>query len=406
MRVLVFAPNAGISVSSGGGCNFTLKLVRFLLEEGHTVALAGFHSLSIPELVAIHGVDVPHPTEQLTLYRADLSDRIYRLSSRMPVRISPYVGLTSRVFKRWLSRVLARFRYDLVIFQDDVPRAAAGVLREGVGYLYCHYPFRARSVRNSSPWTLDPPPFEAIGNEVMGRVIERCLVRDPGELLNATWVNSTLTLHAVQSVWPQAKPIYLPTYVEAPLQDPSERSVKHPRSVIAVGSIQRSKNYRTLIRAFASVRTKEKVKRLTIVGAIRDPIEAQGLRRLIRRHRLEGTAQILSGVDHSSMRGYLAASEVIVHPAVVEPFGLALLEGMAHGCAAVAFQGERAGGWTDIIDEGRYGLGFVSEQSLTASLERLFERADTLASQSDLARRRSEMFSKERFSQSLRGYLN
>ncbi len=406
MRVLVFGPNAGMSVSTGGGSNFTLKLVRFLLEEGHTVGLAGFHSLRLPQLISLHGVDLPHAEEQLTLHHASESDRLYSLASNLPVRLSPYLGLTSGEYERWITHVLGGWKHDVVIFQDDVPNAAAPVLREGIAYLYCHYPFRARRGRVASAWRPYLPPLETIGNEITALTIERHLVPDPSEYLNATWVNSTMTDRAVGRVWPHAKPIYLPTYVESPFRDSAESVAKESGSVIALGSIQRMKNYRTLIPGFASLRGDGRSTRLTIAGGVRDPMEARYLTRLVKRHRLEGRIRIISGLDHQAVRGYLRGSEVIVHPAIVEPFGLALLEGMAYGCAAVSFQGELAGGWTDILDRGGYGLGFTSPESLTNCFDRLFDRGPTLARQSQLALRRAETFSKERFYRSLRAHMN
>lgn len=405
MRVLVLAPNAGLSLSSGGGCNFTLKLAKFLLGQGHTVGLAGFHALSLPLLESLHGVELPDPEGRLTLHRAIESDRMYRWATGMPVHLSPYLGLRSRAYQRWIVRLLSSFHHDAIIFQDDVPMAAAPFLGEGPSYLYCHFPFRARSDRFFPAFSSRRPLLEVVSDTIVTRAIETTLLPDPGEQLTAIWANSTLTLHAIEAVWPKARPRYLPAYVEMPSETPREAATGRHTQVVALGAIQKTKNYAALIRSFSRIEAGSPVRRLLVVGTVRDPIEARRLRRLVARDELKGRARIVTGADHRAVRSYLANSAVIVHPAMVEPFGLALLEGMAFGCAAVSYQGEQAGGWIDILDRGRFGMGFTSERELSSCLETLFTQETLLRHQSELAVRRAQEFSMERFAHSLEGYF-
>ena len=406
MRILVFGPNAGVSISTGGGSNFTLKLARFLVEEGHSVVLAGFHALSLRELESLHGIELPGSPGALKLERAPTSDRAYRLSTRSPLRLSPYIALTSPSFDKWIRRVISARPYELIVFQDDVPRAASAFVRDVSAYLYCHYPFRARKARDLTSWSLDQSPLAAAGHRVLDLAVARALAPDPGETVEVTWTNSTMTLRAIQAVWPRARPVYLPTYVERLSPEPEEVTARTRGSVIALGSIQRSKNYRTLLEAFRAVSEGPPSRRLTIVGGVRDPLELARLRRTIRRHQLGDRVDIVTDADHSAVRAHLDRSEVIVHAAVAEPFGLALLEGMAHGCAAVCHEGERSGGWTDILDRGTYGRGYASAPDLEETLGRILEDEREIARLSALALGRAGSFSRARFAENLRGYFH
>ena len=99
------------------------------------------------------------------------------------------------------------------------------------------------------------------------------------------------------------------------------RELEHP-AFVCVGSLTERKNVGRLADAFATLGRGS----LTFVGD--GPL----------RSRLEGRAgvAVVGRVAHDAVPGWLAAADVVCGPSLVEPFGQALLEGLAAGRNVVA----------------------------------------------------------------------
>jgi len=55
-----------------------------------------------------------------------------------------------------------------------------------------------------------------------------------------------------------------------------------------------------------------------------------------------------------------------LHAKVDEPFGISVVEGMSVGAVPVVHKS--GGSWTDIIEEGKYGYGYLTEEEAVESL--------------------------------------
>jgi glycosyltransferase involved in cell wall biosynthesis len=90
--------------------------------------------------------------------------------------------------------------------------------------------------------------------------------------------------------------------------------------VITVGSLTRTKNHSTLLRAFRLLRTDEK---LTIVG---DGPERSRLERMARRLGLDSRVEFTGLLPSSEVRQRLRDARLMVHPALGETFGYVFYE--------------------------------------------------------------------------------
>lgn len=139
---------------------------------------------------------------------------------------------------------------------------------------------------------------------------------------------------------------------------------------VHVGSLTDRKNVVRLAEAFARLGRGS----LTFVGD--GPL----------RSRLEGRAgvSVVGRVAHDEVPGWLAAADVVCGPALLEPFGQALLEGLACGRSVVA---TRVGGPPEFVPE---TAGVLVDPLDTGEIARALENAAALPSPNPAARAAAE----------------
>jgi glycosyltransferase involved in cell wall biosynthesis len=140
-----------------------------------------------------------------------------------------------------------------------------------------------------------------------------------------------------------------------------------PPAFVHVGSLTERKNVVRLADAFATLGRGS----LTFVGD--GPLRSE----------LEGRAgiRVVGRVAHDDVPAWLSAADVVCGPALIEPFGQALLEGMACGRSVVA---TRVGGPPEFVPE---DAGVLVDPLDTAGLARALQTAAALPSPNDAARR-------------------
>ena len=139
---------------------------------------------------------------------------------------------------------------------------------------------------------------------------------------------------------------------------------------VHVGSLTPRKNVGRLAEAFATLGRGS----LTFVGdgPLRGSLEWRDRVRVVGR------------VPHDDVPGWLAAADVVCGPALIEPFGQALLEAMACGRSVVA---TRIGGPPEFVPP---GAGVLVDPLDVGEIARALETAAALPSPNDAARRAAE----------------
>jgi len=80
-----------------------------------------------------------------------------------------------------------------------------------------------------------------------------------------------------------------------------------------------------------------------------------------------------------------------------EPFGISCAEAMSFGAVPLVYRASTSGPWIDIIQQGRYGLGFSTAREFTELTERLLLDEEEWLGWSRKAVERSQCFSRPRF---------
>lgn len=372
MKVLIFAPNAGVSLSTGGGTSFVLRQAAAAVNLGHEVVLAGYHSLPLSALQSIHRIIVG---EKCRVVSAG-TEVSYRVARQFPVKVSPYIVLFLRGFRRFVNETLKAENPDLIWFHDDIPLTAAKELEKRVVSLYVHFPVRARRTRLVPVLRRARTAFETMVDVLDSSVSP--VVRNPYSLTTDVWVNSLVTYRVVKELWGASPRGTGYTYVEAGA-GPTAKSDE----ITCVGSLSRGKGQLDVIEAFDAADLPGF--KLNILGHLRDASQYRRIVRRVKAAKKRSEITVLPDAPAGEIVKTLGRSRIIVSAAEFEPFGLAMLEGMSMGAAAIAREGPYSGPWLDILQEGRWGSGFQTPQELskifetTASSERLprlgYERA-------------------------------
>ena len=169
--------------------------------------------------------------------------------------------------------------------------------------------------------------------------------------------------------YPQTPCVVVPNLVRAPAHVVRPLGGS-PAQIVSLGRLHDNKDFGLLIRAFANLRRSGLEAQLTIggEGPELDALQALALR--------EGVAQSVSFPGWIGDRAaFFAKADLFVLSSRVEPFGIVVIEAMAHGVPVIA---TRTAGPLDIVSPDETGLlvaqGNLDEMS--AALMRLVQDPD------------------------------
>lgn len=131
-----------------------------------------------------------------------------------------------------------------------------------------------------------------------------------------------------------------------PLAPPATREAKPdgtPLALASIGRLEREKRIGDLVDAVAGLRARRLACTLDVFGEgpLRGEIQAR-----ISQHGLNDQIRLRGNVPHDAMMRELACADILVHACETEPFGLAMIEGMAAGLPVVA---ARSNGACEIV---------------------------------------------------------
>ncbi|ADX81901.1 glycosyltransferase [Sulfolobus islandicus] len=127
--------------------------------------------------------------------------------------------------------------------------------------------------------------------------------------------------------------------------------------VVSLGRIVRDKNYDLVI----NIAKKFPRLKFIIIGRVQD---SQYYNELLSKS--PSNVIFLTNASEDDKRKILCKAKVILHAKVKEPFGISVVEGMSTGAVPVVHKS--GGSWIDIIEEGKYGYGYLTEEEAVESL--------------------------------------
>lgn len=128
--------------------------------------------------------------------------------------------------------------------------------------------------------------------------------------------------------------------------------------VVSVGRIVRDKNYDLVI----NVAKNFSQLKFIIIGRVQD---SKYYNELLSRS--PSNVYFLTNASEEDKRKILCKAKVIFHAKIDEPFGISVVEGMSAGAVPVVHKS--GGTWLDIVEGGRYGYGYLTEEEAIEALK-------------------------------------
>jgi len=302
-------------------------------------------------------------------------------------------GLWSRLFVWYPAlKAVRRFRPDLV-FIDEV--AYKPLLRRKRFRLveYIHFPYEVavdpRFRGTGLAYGEDPYIMERYGRfplslywKVYTWLLPRYMRDDPFRAADVVLVNSRWTASVAKMVYGEEPEVLnppLPPHVEV-VGRPRPFEEREP-VVVMLGRFSQEKRYHWVVGEVAP-RLKREVPgaRLVIFGGAATPTLQAYYRRVWRLAEeaglkvagsLEAEADVylVANAPRRLINEVMDKARVFLHATINEHWGIAVAEAMARGLPVVVHKS--GGAWTDLAEEGRYGLGYETAEEAVEALAKL-----------------------------------
>jgi glycosyltransferase involved in cell wall biosynthesis len=264
--------------------------------------------------------------------------------------------------------------YDAYLVSDDIPNCIAN--QKGICYM--HYPHAARfnfkeyiatkyktTLRGKLVWRIHktlfprfylvdrkPEKWMLVANSMITR--QHATKTFHVDIEDVTLLNPPVASKVINNMW-------------------KNNSSEKENLVLCVGRFEPEKRFTEVLQALAYLKKKINVK-LSLIGFTCDE---KHIFEMVRTLGLEGDVELLVNAERRTLIDRLFRAKAIVHPTPYEPFGIAVVEGMAAGCVPIVRRGFN-GPWMEITQKGKYGLGFSSVDELSDMLMKVLMCYDDL----------------------------
>jgi glycosyltransferase involved in cell wall biosynthesis len=371
-------------VNRGGGDFVMLNILDALCDAGYKVSLLTSYAKGLRESAEFFDKPVPN---------VDICHVKVPSYLRHPYTIA------------YIARKVAEVgssTYDAYLVSDDIPKCIA----KQKGVCYMHYPHAARfkfkeyvatkyktTMRGRLAWRIHKNLFPRF--YLVDRKPEKWLLV----------ANSIVTRqHAAETFYVDVEDVVLlnpPVASRAINEMWKNDSSEKENLVVCVGRFEPEKRFTEVLHALARLKKKVDV-RLSLIGFTCDE---KHIFKMIRTLGLEENVEFLVNAERRTLIDRLLRAKAIVHPTTHEPFGIAVVEGMAAGCIPIIRRGLN-GPWMEITQKGAYGLGFNSVDELGNMLMKAIMRYDDfdINAVTSKALEFDETVFKEKFLKMLKGF--
>jgi glycosyltransferase involved in cell wall biosynthesis len=391
-RAFIVAPNIGLSFGGGGGVKVALYMAQILLENNwrvHLVALGGYE---VSELDRVHGTNL----------RKHYKEGKLALNYLFGARDSPAIPfpVAVKLVGSYIERLIRLYFPDQVIFHDDIPKIDENVFKYVSNViLYSHFPYAVRSHFNIiDAVEVGLERYQNYKTRIYYSTLKRVVYYNNMPKETELLANSTVTKLFMELLWGRnVKVLYPPiTFQPKPVEKPKNDSV------VIVGG-QPNKRIGDAIKALAELKSRGRpVPKLYVIAQHFVPWYKEWLTDLTRRLDLQHYVYFMENLPEQDLLDLYISAKIVLSTAHFEPFGMSVAEGMMLRAVPVVYKDPLSGPWIDIVDRGRYGVGFKTTEELATAIGYVMSTDNTeLLELQERAYIGSRRFSFEIFKESL-----
>jgi glycosyltransferase involved in cell wall biosynthesis len=341
----------------GGANKVTVTVIDELARLGEDVAVATLYKSNLQRIHGQWNVDLSH----VEIFNKSIPFGLERSGILAYYRLYSVILKASREFKP-----------DQIIFFDDVIDPKNKI--HGRIVLYAHLPFSLR-IRY----------FDRRSDKLRTRIYENLFKLTPEADLILS--NSSTTSKFIKAAWGRNTKIVYP-----PADTVNFRPLEKENSVALLARFRPYKHIEDGIEAVALSKSKPK---LCILGLKGSNEYLTRLKALVKKRGIEKNTTFLVDATIEEVRKTLGQAKIFVHPCRHEPFGIAVVEAMAAGCVPIVYKDW--GPWIDIVNSGKYGIGFETVNDLANKIDEVVSDETEFERLSQTAQKRAGYFSEERF---------
>jgi hypothetical protein len=345
----------------------------------HLIALSGWR---VEELDRVHGINLRR------FYREGKIVLNYLFGFGENPRIPFPIAVS--LIALYVRRLVRENRPDLLIFHDDVPKLSEEVFKNiSKIILYSHFPYATRVHFNIvDAVEAGLKKYQSYKTRLYYVALKKVIYYDDMPKEVELIANSTVTKVFMELLWRRnVKVLYPPiTFQPKPLEKPKSDSV------IIVGG-QPNKRIGDAIKALAELRNGDRsIPKLYVVAHHFVPWYKELLVNLIYRFGLQQYVYFMENLSEQDLLNLYASAKIVLSTARFEPFGMSVAEGMVFRALPVVYKGSLSGPWIDIVDKGRYGMGFRTVEELAEAIEHVINAEEELFELQDKVLERSHIF--------------
>lgn len=217
--------------------------------------------------------------------------------------------------------------------------------------------------------------------------------------------NSSYTLRLLEETYGvEGTVVYPPAQVEEFL--PLASSEPRDALIVTLSRFAPDKRLDVALKAFTTVAEEDPEAKLLMIGSTGERSSTSTIKELsslIASLKLEDRVQLIRDAPLQTVKAVLSRAKAIVSTKPNEPFGTAILQGMASGCIPIV---HRSGGqYMDVIAYGRAGLSYGEPKELSEQILKVLESESLRKEMKRKAVERIKLFKTDRFKEAIRGLI-
>lgn len=357
-RAFIVTPS--FQLSYGGGVRVAIYMAWTLLKHGFKVHLVALNGLDINRLTRLYGANLIKFFREGCLilnYAVKLENKELRIP----------ISLAVKLLSLYLSRLVRKYLPDFIIFHDDVPRIDDRIFKYvSKSVLYAHFPYIVRSYFNViDPVEIGLEKLQGYRTRINYGIAKKLFYFEdiPREI--ELVANSTVTKTFLEIMLRRRAKIIHPPITLRPKAEIKSKS----NSIVVVGG-QPNKRIGDVLRALAELKsTRRRVPKLYIVSHSFVSWYKEWLLNLVYKYELQRYVYFMESVTDNELADIYALAKIVLSAAHFEPFGMSVAEGMLFRAIPIVYKGVLSGPWIDVVDRGKYGIGFRSIAELTEAID-------------------------------------